>query len=107
MSRKGFLIGTSNTWIEQQSTKFELHDVLVNLETGKVFARKQRANSLNKKKSSLDLDKQLIKNVLEGISKGNGEAWVRRQFQDHIQRIIDTAFGVEYYESTDQVPFGL
>ena len=104
---KGYIAGVTNPVFEGNSNWW---DLLCNLDTGKVVtsaehARAKAAQSSSPSRATMhaqdipegrthdDIDKVFIERVLSGVRRRFGERWVRAQFRDYTQRLLDMAFG--------------
>lgn len=103
----GFIAGTTNPWLVQHSQKTGRTDLICDLETGKIQLRMKKSIipaswTSTKKNIVADLDRELITKVISGIKMGCSEKWIREQFQNYTQHLIDMTFEVEYYDHPEE-----
>lgn len=102
----GFIAGTTNPWLVQHSQKLGRHDLICDLDTGKITVRAKKSTFISlpsqNKNTVADLDRALINKVITGIKMGCTEKWIREQFQNYTQHLIDMTFEVEYYDNPEE-----
>lgn len=86
LSTPGFIAGVTNPMFK---TKREWWDVLCDISTGEVFV------SAPVEKEDYDaLDRNFVLEVLDGVTAGYDEEWVRYMFEDYTHKnIVDIALG--------------